>query len=67
MDAHETGRQVRLVEDGKEMLSLAHAAERLQDGKRAAHQSWWHSLPGSRSSSTPSTTPPAPTSRSRFT
>jgi len=37
MDAHETDRRVHLVGDGKEMLSLARAAERLQAGKPAGH------------------------------
>lgn len=37
MAAHETGRRVHLVGDGKEMLSLARAAERLQAGKRAGY------------------------------
>jgi hypothetical protein len=37
MDAHDADRRVHLVGDGKEMLSLAHAAERLQDGKPAGH------------------------------
>lgn len=37
MDAHETGRRVHLVGDGKEMLFLARAAERLQAGKPAGH------------------------------
>jgi hypothetical protein len=37
MDAHDTGRKVHLVGDGKEMLSLAYAAARLQEGKPAGH------------------------------
>jgi AAA domain/UvrD-like helicase C-terminal domain len=35
--AHDRGVKVHLVGDGKEMRSLAEAAQRLQDGKLAAH------------------------------
>jgi hypothetical protein len=35
--AHDKGVKVHLVGDGKEMRSLAEAAQRLQDGKPAAH------------------------------
>ena len=37
LDAHDHGVRVHLVGDGKEMLALARAAERLQDGKPAGH------------------------------
>ena len=37
LDAHDTGVRVHLVGDGREMLALAQAAERLQDGKPAGH------------------------------
>jgi len=37
LDAHDDGVRVHLVGDGKEMLALAQAAERLQDGKPAGH------------------------------
>ena len=37
LDAHDTGVCVHLVGDGREMLALAQAAERLQDGKPAGH------------------------------
>lgn len=37
LDAHDDGVRVHLVGDGKEMLALAQAAERLQHGKSAGH------------------------------
>jgi superfamily I DNA/RNA helicase len=37
ISAHEAGRKVHLVGDGKEMLSFARAAERLQKGQRVRH------------------------------
>ena len=37
LDAHNKGVRVHLVGDGKEMLALAQAAERMQDGRPAAH------------------------------
>ncbi|MCU4183855.1 UvrD-helicase domain-containing protein [Acidiferrimicrobium sp. IK] len=37
LDAHDKGVRVHLVGDGKEMLALAQAAERMQDGRAAAH------------------------------
>ena len=37
LDAHNTSVRVHLVGDGKEMLALAQAAERMQDGRSAAH------------------------------
>jgi hypothetical protein len=37
LDAHDDNVRVHLVGDGKEMLALAQAAERLQDGKPAGH------------------------------
>gem|GEM_PF-988000 len=37
LDAHDDGVRVHLVGDGKEMLALAQAAQRLQDGKPAGH------------------------------
>jgi AAA domain/UvrD-like helicase C-terminal domain len=37
LDAHHKGVRVHLVGEGKEMLALAQAAERMQDGRPAAH------------------------------
>jgi len=37
LHAHDDGVRVHLVGDGKEMLALAQAAQRLQDGKPAGH------------------------------
>jgi hypothetical protein len=37
MEAHHAGRRAHLVGDGKDMLSLAHAAERLQRHQPAGH------------------------------
>lgn len=37
LDAHDSGVRVHLVGGGREMLALAQAAERLQDGKPAGH------------------------------
>jgi AAA domain len=37
LDAHHKGVRVHLVGDGKEMLALAQAAERMHDGRPAAH------------------------------
>lgn len=59
--AHDAGVSAHLVGDGRDLLALAHAAQRLQNGQPAGPPSWWPLRTGNSSPITPNTTLLAPT------